>query len=79
MPLHKACRAGRFDIVGYLITKNTASVTVVNHRNELPIHILCSESGKSNDLLQSIEYTEAIFKMLLAYPDPVIVNTQPSS
>ena len=77
LPLHKACRAGKFDIVEYLMAKNPASVTVANRWNELPLHTLCDERCKSERQLQSVKYTETVFKMLTVNPDPVKLDHRP--
>jgi len=70
-PLHKACRRGNFKVVEYLMTKSPASVTTNNHSKKLPIHLLCDEDEdyKTPERVQSVEYTECIFKMLTAFPE----------
>lgn len=68
LPLHKACRCGNIRVVEYLLEKNMASVTVKGNQNELPLHILCNKTSKSKRLLQAVEYTETVFKLLVAFP-----------
>ena len=69
LPLHKACRVGNMQVVEYLMTKSMASVKTVNSENELAIHVLCNSRGKSRQQLRSVEYTDTIFKLLLANPE----------
>mmetsp|Transcript_22616 Transcript_22616/g.48976 ORF Transcript_22616/g.48976 Transcript_22616/m.48976 type:complete len:163 (+) Transcript_22616:149-637(+) len=69
LSLHKACRVGNVKAVEYLMEKNMASVTTKNHHNLLPLHIMCDKAGKSEKLLQSVQYHESIFKLLQANPE----------
>ena len=69
LPLHKACRVGNMQVVEYLMTKSMASVKTVNSENELAIHVLCNSRCKSRQQLRSVEYTDTIFKLLLANPE----------
>lgn len=64
-PLHKACRRGERDIVNNLLEKSITAISVQNLRGELPIHALL-EAGYAND---RPEYTEAIWRLLRAYPE----------
>ena len=67
--MHKACRVGNVQVVEYLMTKSMASVKTVNSENELAIHVLCNSRCKSERQLRSVEYTDTIFKLLLANPE----------
>ena len=71
LPLHKACRRGNSKVVEYLIAKSSTSVTTKNYSHQLPIHLLCdkNEEYKTLERVQSVEYTECIFKMLTAFPE----------
>ena len=77
-PLHKACRRGNFKVVEYLMTKSSVSVTTSNFFGQLPIHLLCDKNKeyKSRRRVQSVEYTECIFKMLTAFPELCNVDVQ---
>ena len=71
LPLHKACRGGHLQLIKELIEVHPPSVSVRNNRNELPIFILCKRSGKDDEVRDSVEYTETIWKLLLAHPETV--------
>ena len=73
LPLHKACRGGHLHLIKELIEVHPPSVLVRNHRNELPIFILCKRSGKDDEVKESVEYIETIWKLLLAHPETVSV------
>jgi len=73
LPLHKACRGGHLHLIKEIIDLQPASVSVRNNRNELPIFILCKRSGKDDEVRESVEYTETIWKLLLAHPETVSV------
>jgi ankyrin repeat protein len=73
LPLHKVCRTGNSPVVEYLMEKDMTAVYARNNSNELPIHVLSNRSGKEKDVFESIEYTEAVLKLLLAYPETVDV------
>ena len=73
LPLHKACRGGHLHLIKEIIDLHPPSVSVRNHRNELPIFILCKRSGKDKEVRESVEYTETIWKLLLAHPETVSV------
>jgi len=73
LPLHKACRASHLHLIKEIIDLQPASVSVRNNQNELPIFILCKRSGKDKEVRESVEYTETIWKLLLAHPETVSV------
>ena len=73
LPLHKACRGGYLHLIKEIIDMQPASVSVRNNQNELPIFILCKRSGKDDEVRDSVEYTETIWKLLLAHPETVSV------
>lgn len=77
-PLHRACGAGEIKTVEYLMENDMASVANKNLDGQLPIFILSNKSGKSEDLLQSVEYTGTIFKMLQAHPQTVVDGIEAS-
>ena len=72
LPLHKACRGGHAELITELMAANASAVTKRNATNELPIFILCKRSGKEVEVLESVEYAEAIWQLLLAYPETVL-------
>ncbi|KAL7544946.1 hypothetical protein ACHAWF_008315 [Thalassiosira exigua] len=69
LPLHKACRAGHSSAISYLLAMSPESISSRNHIGELPIIHLCDASDKSDDTLESKEYIESIFNLLLARPE----------
>ncbi len=71
VPLHRACRVGNVPIIEYLMEKDMTAIFARNTSNELPIHLLCSRSGKRDQVLDSVEYTGAIFRLVLAWPEAV--------
>ena len=71
LPLHIACRRGCVRAIEFLMAEDMTSVYARNNSNELPIHLLSSRCGKKDGLLESTEYTGAILKLLLAYPETV--------
>lgn len=72
--LHKACRRGDSRIIEYLMEKCMGSISSRNNCNLLPVHLLCDSFGKSSKTLESEEYTQTVFKLLLAYPETVDQN-----
>jgi len=68
-PLHKACRGGHLKIIELLLEKDITTVQTRNMKGELPLHILARGVGKDSDVLDSVEYMEAIFKLLLSHPE----------
>ena len=73
LPLHKACRGGHLHLIKEIIDLQPSSVSVRNNMNELPVFILCKRSGKDKEVRDSVEYTETIWKLLLAHPETVSV------
>jgi len=73
LPLHKACRGGHLQLIKEIVNWQPASVSIRNNQNELPIFILCKRSGKDKEVRESVEYTETIWKLLLAHPETVSV------
>jgi len=65
--LHYACRGGNCEVVNYLLEKQSSHVSKLNADKKLPIHLFC-ESGSSTD---SLEHTDTIYQLLLAYPETV--------
>ena len=68
-PLHKACRGGHLEIIELLLEKDITTVQTRNMKGELPLHILARGVGKDSDVLDSVEYIEALFKLLLSHPE----------
>lgn len=68
-PLHKACRGGHLEIIELLLEKDITALRTRNVKGELPLHILARGAGKDSDILDSVEYTEAIFMLLLSHPE----------
>jgi len=68
--LHYACRGGNLDVVKYLLDEYASLVASVeaNKAGELPLHLLC-EAGKDKVDIDSVEYVETIWLMLLANPE----------
>ena len=71
--VHSACRGGNLEVVKYFLGEHPSLVASVevNEKGELQIHLLC-EAGKDKvDVDDSTEYTEIIWRMLLANPEAV--------
>lgn len=68
LPLHKACRVGNLQVIEHLIQRDKSSVSSANHHEQLPITLLCDRSGKSIGILESEQYTQAVFKLFRACP-----------
>mmetsp|Transcript_4753 Transcript_4753/g.10492 ORF Transcript_4753/g.10492 Transcript_4753/m.10492 type:complete len:630 (-) Transcript_4753:29-1918(-) len=66
-PLHLACMAGKCDVINYLLEMKTSHVSERNSSEKLPIQLLL-EAGCEND---NIESTEAIWRLLVAFPEIV--------
>ena len=71
LPLHYACRGGNCGVVKYLLEKQAAPVSARSADDKLPICLLC-ERGEENVETESTEYTETIWRLLLAHPETVI-------
>ena len=71
--VHSACRGGNLEVIKYFLDEHTSLVssTEVDENGELPIHLLC-EAGKDKVDVDSTEYTEIIWRMLLANPEAVV-------
>jgi len=69
--LHYACRGGNLDVVKYLLDNSFVSSAEMNGHGELPTHLLC-EAGKDKVDVDSAEYVETIWLMLLANPEAVM-------
>ena len=70
-PLHHACRGDNLEVVKYLLDKqSSAAISERNGDDKLPIHLLL-ECDKVDH--ESLEYTETIWQLLLAYPAAVVV------
>jgi len=61
------------EVVKYLLDNHSSLVASaeVNENGELPIHLLCG-AGKVKVDIDSAEYIEAIWLMLLANPETVV-------
>lgn len=76
-PLHYACRGGNVSVVKYLLTSNEGnyyrgSISERNDDNKLPIQLLIEAGEKMMHDDDDPEYTEAIWCLLLAYPETVM-------
>lgn len=74
MPLHKACRGGHLAIIHELLERNISTVQKRNIKGELPVHILAKKAGKSTEILDSVQYTEVIFRLLLSHPEAMSLS-----
>jgi len=63
-PLHLACREGYCNVVNYLLEVNPVSVSTQNGDKKLPIELLIGSDCDQD----SLEYTEAIWRLLVASP-----------
>ena len=72
--LHSACRGGNLEVVKYFLDEHISLVASAeaNENDELPILLLC-EAGKDKvKMIDSIEYIEVIWRILLANPEAVV-------
>ena len=69
IPLHKACRGGHLEVIRELLERNVATLQKRNIKGELPVHILAKKAGKNGEVLDSVQYTEVIFRLLLSHPE----------
>ena len=60
-------------VIKYFLDEHTSLVASagVNEEGELPIHLLC-EAGKDKVDVDSAEYVETIWLMLLSNPEAVV-------
>lgn len=72
LPIHKACRGGHVSLLRYLLERNMPAASARNASGMLPVFILCQSSGKSREVLETPEYVEAIWQLLLAHPESVM-------
>ena len=76
-PLHTACEMGNCDLIKYLPKKPVETVAVRNSKGKLPIELFCEFVHEPDDYHpfdppfdpESIEVTETIWCLLLAYPE----------
>ena len=69
--LHYACRGAKYDTIALLLEKYDAvSVSKRNANGKLPIDLLWD----CNEVLDrdSVEYTESVFRLLMAYPETIV-------
>jgi len=71
--VHSACRGGNLEVIKYFLDEHISLVSSaeVNENGELPIHLLCGV-GKDKVDIESAEYIEIIWRMLLANPEAVL-------
>eukprot|EP00984_Skeletonema_dohrnii_P009537 scaffold3651_cov128-Skeletonema_dohrnii-CCMP3373.AAC.4 len=66
--LHLACRSAKYKTIALLLeTYDAVSVSKQNAYGKLPIDLLW-ESNEVEDR-ESVEYTESVFRLLIAYPE----------
>ena len=76
-PLHYACRGGNLGVVKYVLSEHTSSLlssAEVNEKGELPIHMLYEAVKDMVNIADNTEYTEIIWRMLLASPETIVVR-----
>ena len=73
LSLQKACRGGHTELINLLIDMHPPSFSERNNANDLPIFILCKRFGKDEGVLEPVEYTGAIWRLLLAHPETVAI------
>ena len=71
--LHCACRGGNCKVVKYLLAIQASPVSKRNGNNKLPIHLLweCEEDKVERE---SPDYTETIWRLMLANPEETLLN-----
>lgn len=67
-PLHYACRLGRCNVVNYLLDLKSGLVSERNGDKKLPFQLLL-EADCARD---SLEYTETIWRLLVAFPETLV-------
>jgi len=72
--LHSACRGANLEVIKYFLDEHTSSVASaeMDENGELPIHLLCEAGKDKADIEESTEYTEIIWRMLLANPEALV-------
>jgi len=72
--VHSACRGANLEVVKYFLDEHISLVALaeVNEKGELPIHLLCEAGKDKADIEESTEYTEIIWRMLLANPEAFV-------
>ena len=77
-PLHHACRGGNCEVIQYLLDRpmSSASVSERNVDGMLSIHLFCEfvneQEEEEDDAEDTTEYTETIWRLLIAYPETVL-------
>ena len=71
--LHSACRGRNLEVVKYLLDNHSSLVASAetNQKGKLPLHLLC-EARKDKVDVDSAEYVETIWLMLLSNPEAVV-------
>lgn len=67
--LHSACKTGNLKAIEYIIDRHGSLASKANNKGQFPIVTLLDKDGKEGDITETAEYTGAIMKMLLAYPE----------
>ncbi len=72
--LHYACRGAKYDTIALLLKNYDAiSVSKRNAQKKLPIDLLCESSAVEDR--DSIEYTQSVFRLLRAYPEMTLMDS----
>ena len=74
-PLHHACRGGNCEVISYLLETPMSSASVSEKNVDggmLPIHLFCEFVNRSEEEEDTPEYTEIIWRLLMAYPETVL-------
>ena len=73
-PLHHACRGGNCKVISYLLGRpmSSASVSKRNTHDMLPIQLFCEFVKGRWCEGETPEYTETIWRLLIAYPETVL-------
>ena len=74
--LHHACCWGNCEVIHYLLETPMNSVSERNVVGMLPIHLFCElvneQEEEEDDAEDTTEYTETIWRLLIAYPETVL-------
>lgn len=74
LPIHYACRWGKYSTIHFLLNNNGANAAARNAEKKLPIELILETNNVADR--ESAVYLSSIFCLLKANPSPIVANHQ---